>query len=281
MSSKGVDILNKTLITGAYGMVGSYIDFGYKMDHRMLDVTDLNDALSVVKKYKPETIIHLAAETDVPRCERDPQHAYFVNSIGTYNMAVAAKEVGAKFVYVSTSAIFDGTKKNPYTESDEPNPQDYYGRSKYLGEAIVKDILNDYIIARIAWVFGGGKKKDEKFVAKIIQQIHNTEIKVVKGMRGSPTYGKDLVQALKKLIISNKKGIFHLSNTGSPSRLDIVKEIVRITNSKAKVVEVEPSFFGLTKITENQGMISKVNLMRSWEDALKEYIKEEWADHIN
>ncbi len=262
-------------------MVGSYIDFGIKMDHRGLDITDLNEVLGVVKKHKPKVIIHLAAETDVTRCERDPQHAYAVNSMGTYNVAVAAKEVGAKLIYISTSAVFDGTKTKPYAETDVPNPQDYYGRSKYLGEAIVKDVLSDYIIARIAWVFGGGKKKDQKFVAKMIAQMTKDEIKVVEGLYGSPTYGKDLVKALKKLILSGKKGIFHLSNSGSASRLDIVSEIARITHSKSRITEVDPSFFGVTKkLGNNESMTSKVKLMRSWKEALEEYIKEEWTDYI-
>jgi dTDP-4-dehydrorhamnose reductase len=235
----------------------------------------------VIRKYKPKVIIHLAAETDVMRCERDPQHAYFVNSIGTYNVAVAAREVGAKLVYISTSAVFDGTKKKPYAETDVPNPQDYYGRSKYLGEVIVKDMLSDYLIVRIAWVFGGGPKKDQKFVAKMIVQMKNDEIKVVRDSYGSPTYGKDLVEALKKLIVGGKKGIFHLSNKGTASRLDIVSEIARITNPKTRVSEVDPSYFGLAKkVGNNESMASKARLMRSWRGALREYIADEWSDLI-
>ena len=170
-------------------------------------------------------------------------------------MAVAAREVGAKLIYISTSAVFDGTKKDSYVETDIANPQDYYGRSKYLGEAIVKDMLSDYIIGRIAWVFGGGPKKDQKFVAKMITQMTKDEIKVVEGLYGSPTYGKDLVSALKKLIIADEKGIFHLSNLGSASRFDIVSEIAKITNSKSSIVEVDPSFFGVTrKLGNNESM---------------------------
>ena len=77
---------------------------------------------------------------------RDPQYAYFVNSIGTYNMAIAAKDVGAKFVYVSTSAVFNGAKNQPYEETDEPDSQSYYGRSKLLGEIIVKNIFEKIIL---------------------------------------------------------------------------------------------------------------------------------------
>lgn len=277
-------ILSQTLITGANGMVGSYIDFGLKMDRRSLDITDLDEVLSVCKKYKPKVIIHLAAETDVSRCQREPQYAYFVNTIGTYNMVVVAKEIGAKFIYISTSAVFSGTKKDPYNEKDIPDPQGYYGRSKFLGEVIVQNILKDYIIARICWVFGGGPKKDQKFVAKIMSQLKQDEIKAITGMYGSPTYGKDVVVAIKNMIKNDRKGIFHLSNEGVVSRVDLIKEIVNVTNSKASVLEVDQGFFNHTQSVNqinNEGMVSKIHLMRPWHNALKEYIKDEWTDYIN
>src|SRR3989344_7711358 len=284
MSMKHDKILSKVLTTGANGMVGSYVDFGIKLDHRALDVTDLDETLAVVKKHNPKVIIHLASETDTDRCERDSQLAYMVNTVGTYNVALAAKEVGAKMIYISTSAVFDGAKKKPYTETDKPNPQSYYAKSKFLGEVIVKEILEDYIIGRICWVFGGGPKKDQKFVAKIIRQTKEPIIKIVSGKRGSPTFGKDLVEALKKIILKNKKGIFHLPNKGTSSRFEVAKEIIRITKSKTKVEEVDQSFFGKTdsyKRLDNESMISRIPLMRPWREALKEYIENEWADYIN
>ena len=92
MTSK-IDLRN-VLTIGAGGMVGSYVDFGTKTDHRSLDITDFHEVMRIVKQYKPQAIIHLAAETDVDRCDRDPNHAYLVNGAGTYNVATAAREVG-------------------------------------------------------------------------------------------------------------------------------------------------------------------------------------------
>lgn len=275
------NIFDETLTTGADGMAGSYVDFGYKMGRRSLDITDLNEVLAVCKKYKPKVILHLAAETDVDRCERDPQYAYLVNSIGTYNMAIASKEIGAKFVYISTSAVFDGFKKEPYQETDECNPQSYYGRSKFLGEIIVKNILDNYIIGRVCWMFGGGPEKDQKFVAKIIRQINQPEINVISGKHGSPTYAKDMIEAIKKLILKNDIGIFHLSNEGTPSRAEIVSEIIKITNSNAILKEVEQSFFdkdNYQKRPDNESMVSRVKIMRPWQEAIREYVLNEWKD---
>lgn len=281
MSDKN-DILSRVLITGSNGMVGSYVDFGIRTNHRSLNVTDLDEVFLVCRKYKPKIILHLAAETNVEYCDRDPQHAYLVNTIGTYNMVIAAKELGAKFVYISTSSVFDGLNKKSYKEKDVPNPQGNYGRSKFLGEIIVKSILKDYIIGRICWVFGGGPCKDQKFVAKMISQTNQKEIKVISNKYGSPTYGKDLVNALKKMILNNQSGVFHMSNTGKTSRAGMVSEIVKITNSKSVVKEVDQNFFGIMSDNSynNESMISKISIMRPWSEAIREYIEEEWGDYI-
>ena len=94
MRVKKID-LNKVLITGAEGMIGSYIDFGIRTDHDSLDITDDHEVSRVINKLRPEAIIHLAAATDLERCKNDPRYAYWVNAIGTYNIATAALEVVA------------------------------------------------------------------------------------------------------------------------------------------------------------------------------------------
>lgn len=277
------NILDKTLITGAEGMVGNYIDFGIRTNHRSLDVTNLDEVMKVCQKHQPKFIVHLAAETDVDRCERDSTHAYMVNAVGSYNMAFAAQAVGAKLIYISTSAVFDGQNIAPYTEEDVPRPQNIYGHSKYLGELAVRGVLEDYLILRICWVFGGGPQRDQKFVAKILNQLGQPNINVVKDKRGSPTYGKDLVDAIKTFIQEDRRGVYHLSNEGAPTRADVVREIIKITNSNSQVTEVEDSFFASTYAdrVSNESMVSKTPFMRPWQDALREYILTEWKGTIN
>lgn len=274
-------ILDNIIITGSNGMVGSYVDFGIKTDKRMLDVTDLEETTKILNKYKPMAVIHLAAETDVDRCERDPAYAYSVNAIGTYNVAVAASNIGAKMIYISTSAVFDGLSNVPYNENDKPNPQYFYGRSKYIGEALIKDISDDYIIARVCGVFGGGPRKDQKFVSKIINQIKQNdckEIKVINDSFVSPTFGKDLVEYLKYLIKNDEKGIFHLSNNGVCSRYDMAVKIAEVLKSDVKITPVDSNYFNLSaKRGYNESMMSlRFNMARKWQDALEEYLKEEW-----
>lgn len=275
---------DKILVTGSGGMVGSYVDFGIKTDHRSMDVTDLKEVLNTFEKYKPRAVLHLAAETDVDRCERDPDYAYKVNSLGTYNLAVACKKYGAKLVYISTAGVFDGQKDGAYTEEDEPNPQNYYGHSKFLGELAVKGMLKDYLILRVCWMVGGGPDKDQKFVAKIIRQLldkKTKEIKAITDQAGAPTFGKDLVRAAKILIEKDEKGIFHLANSGKTTRYGVAEFVVKFLGSDAKMVPVDSAYFGLdAKRTKNETLSSRVNLMRPWEEALGEYLADEWKDYF-
>lgn len=269
--------LKKVLITGADGMVGSYLDFGIKTNRAALNVTNLEEALRAADKFRPQAIVHLAAETDVDKCEREPEHAFFVNAGGTYNMALAARRAGAKFVYISTAGIFDGEKDGPYAEDDRADPKNYYGHSKYAGELIVRSLLDDYIIARACWMFGGGPEKDKKFVYKIIQQLGNPEIKAINDAFGSPTFGKDLVAAIKELLIRDARGIFHLSNKGVASRFDVARKITEVLRPEARVSPVDSNYFVLdAKRVKNESLVSRSDLMRPWQDALEEYLRTEW-----
>jgi len=276
MRVKKID-LNKVLITGAGGMIGSYIDFGIRTDHDSLDITDVHEVSRVINELRPEAIIHLAAATDLERCKNDPRYAYWVNAIGTYNIATATLEVGAKLVYISTSRIFDGEKMEPYTESDTPNPKDFYSRSKYAGELIVRGMLPDYIIARACWVFGGGREKDVKFVGKVIRQLTvESEIKAVDDIYGSPTFGKDFVSAIKRLLEEDARGIFHLSNEGSCSRYEIAKFVIETLKHPIALVSVNAEQFPYGNSVKNEAMSSERKLMRPWKDALREYLETEW-----
>lgn len=262
-------------------MVGSYVDFGLRTDRPTMDITDLKKVLDVCRKHKPQAIIHLAAEPDVDKCEQNPEYAYLVNSVGVYNVALAARELGVKMVYISTAGVFSGDKKGPYNEEDEPNPPNHYGHSKYLGELIVKGMLKNYIIARVDWIFGGGPAKDKGIVAKIAKQFDKPEIFGVNDRFGSPTFAKDLVAALKNLITEDAVGVFYLANKGYCSGYELVEEIVNILKLKIKVTEVDSGFFNLSASRgKNKALVSKIDLMRPWQEALKEYLETEWKPFL-
>src|SRR5690242_10915718 len=111
----------RVITTGASGMVGSYVDFGIRTNRREIDVLDAASIIRTLSTVRPSAIIHLAGATDMERSERDPSYAYDLNARGTLNIARAAAEHDIPLVYVSTSRVFSGQKKSPYTERDVPD----------------------------------------------------------------------------------------------------------------------------------------------------------------
>ena len=264
----------KTLVTGGAGVLGSYID-GMRYDHTALDITDLAKVMQVCEEVRPKAIVHCAALTDLPFCERNPEKAYLVNVVGTYHLALAARRVGAKLVYISTSDVFEGTKKEPYVPADVPNPTTVYGRSKHLGELAVSGILDDYLIIRISWMFGGGPGRDNKFVGKLLKQGPVPEVRAVTDKRASPSWGKDVAEVIYKLIEEDRRGIYHVGG-GVATKYEMAEELVSIMGWDTKVISAKSSDFpSAYTIGENESMVS-APLLRSWQEALKEYIETEW-----
>jgi len=263
------------LVTGGDGVLGSYIPFGTHVDQKELDITDYTAVMNVCADMKPKAIIHCAALTDLAVCEKNPDEAYLVNSAGTYHLAIGARSVGAKLVYISTSDVFDGKKEGPYTERDMPNPISAYARSKHLGELAVTGLLENYLIMRISWMFGGGPQKDSKFVGKILMQKNAPEIRAVTDTKASPAWAKDIAGAVQKLLEEDRRGICHVGG-GSATRYDMAREIASIAGWKTEIVPVLSSAFpSAYPIGKNQSMPVSP-LVRPWQEALEEYIHEEW-----
>lgn len=272
----------RVLSTGANGMIGSYVDFGIRTDRTTLDILDCEAVMTFVKKHKPRAIIHLAGATDMVKTEQDPLYAYELNVRGTYNVAQAARAVGATMVLASSSRVFDGHKKGPYTEDDAPNPQTHYGRTKHIAELIVAALAERYIIARTAWVFGGGPLRDNKFYGKVLKQLQSGESEVIAlgDVHGSPTYGKDYLVAIKELLEKGEYGTFHITNSGEATRHDLAVAMATHVKPDAQVRAVDRSHFasGATLPT-NESISSKQVTLRPWQEALAEYVRDEWSPH--
>lgn len=268
----------KVLTIGAGGMIGSYVDFGYRPSHQELDILDEEAVMQYVEKRVPQAILYLAGATDTERCEREPLYAYELNVRGTQNVARVARTVGATLVYASTSRVFRGDKKEPYTEADIPDPQTYYGLTKYLGE-LVSASLPHHIIARTAWVFGGGVDRDDKFYGKILQKLKTNEPEIValNDVYGSPTYAKDYIDAIKDLLAKGAYGTFHIANAGVATRYDLACAMALQVNSDAKIDAVDRTYFPHGRVLpSNEAIIGAHSTLRPWQDALAEYVSEEW-----
>ncbi|EOH79876.1 MULTISPECIES: dTDP-4-dehydrorhamnose reductase [Enterococcus] len=269
------------LLTGGNGQLGTELrhlldEKGLKYvstDAQEMDITDEKATLAFIQELKPTVIYHCAAYTAVDKAEDEGKELdEKINVNGTENVAKAAKAVGAKFVYISTDYVFDGTKKEGvYKETDKPNPQNEYGRTKLLGEQAVKDLLDEYFIIRTSWVFG---KYGHNFVytMKRLAQTH-PRLTVVDDQYGRPTWTRTLAEFMVYIIENNADyGIYHLSNDNSCSWYEFAKEILKETDVEVapvtsaeypqKAKRPQYSVLDLTK-AKNTGFV-----IPTWEEAL-------------
>jgi len=281
------------LVTGAGGMVGSYVKevFGendvFLTDMHAMDVTDYSQVEGKVKETKPDIILHLAAKTDVDKCEIDIDETFRVNVLGVQNVALVSQKFDILMVYLSTAGVFGGEKLEPYTEFDKPNPVNIYGKAKLEGERIVQDLLNKYFIIRAGWMIGGGEK-DKKFVAKIVKLCREKEeIMAVNDKFGTPTYAKHLLQTIKELIKTSFYGLYHIGNKGMCSRYDVAMEIAKFLGNKTKIVPVNSDFFPLPAPRTRSEAIRNYKLdiigldnMPTWQEALQEYLSK-WLGNVS
>ena len=275
------------LVTGARGMLG--FDLGNHLrekgeqviewDLPEHDITEVSPTIGDVKKLKPRTIVHLAAYTNVDACQDHRADAYKVNTLGTWTMAIAARDTHAELVYISTDYVFDGAKESPYIENDKTGPLNYYGQTKLLGEqAVLQDVKRHYI-CRTSWMFG---RHGKNFVDTIIRLAQEKDsIDVVDDQRGSPTYTKDLAQALARAIGSKEYGIYHTTNSGNCTWFGFAREIVRLAGLKARVNRttsdkyVRPAKRPANSVLDNGLYQSKFGFaMPAWQDALRRYLAE-------
>jgi dTDP-4-dehydrorhamnose reductase len=289
--------LSRVLVTGAAGVVGGYVAEEFDRhdlvltdivgDVDRLDVADPAVVRAAVSDVRPEVVLHLAAATDVDLCEQEPDLAFRTNAIGTQNVALAARDVGAILVYVSTAGVFGGEKATPYTEFDEPAPANVYGRSKLAGERIVQTLLHSFYIARAGWMVGGGPK-DKKFVGKLLQIMESgeTKLRAVDDKFGTPTFARDLATGILGLLETGHFGLYHLVNGGGAcSRYDVAVTVCDILGRDDVTVEpVDSAYFPLpAPRARSEAMVNyKLQLLgldrqRHWRDALEAYVRSELA----
>lgn len=286
------------LITGANGMLGNalssiLIKAGAEVcladinlentvnNMLLLDIRDKEHIRVVVEETRPDFLFHLAAETNVDRCELEQEHAYRTNVLGTENVALVCKTFTIPMAYISTCGIFDGEKQEPYTELDSPNPLSVYSKTKLRGEEIVKGLLQEYFIFRAGWMMGGDKR-DKKFVVKIVELLKTKdEISVVNDKFGSPTYTVDFSKAMLEIIKQRRYGLYHLTNRGFCSRYELackIKEYLKKDNVVIKPISSSkfplPAPRPRSEAAENLNLklVGLGEIMRPWEKALEDYL---------
>lgn len=261
------------LLTGGNGMVGSQFPFGIKPTRSELDITDKKSIEKTFDAYSPTVVIHLAALTNMKYCEEHTKEAEKINVDGTRNIVKACAERNIKLVYISTCAVFDGTKTIPYIETDTTGAVSVYGKTKQLGESLVLAASPNNLIIRTGWLFGGGIN-DKKFIKIFIDALkQNKTITAIANRYGNPTYIPDLIQAINELLQKDTSGIAHLVNSGTVSYAEaaaVIKRFIPESISKIISIEITPSKEAVPR-GAMEGLATTTPL-RSWEEAIKEYL---------
>ena len=190
---------------------------------------------------KFDVIINCAAYTAVDRAEEEQELANQVNHLAVKQLANIANEQKAKLVHVSTDYVFDGESNKSYTETDETNPINVYGKTKLAGEKALQAVMPmNALIIRTSWVYS---EYGNNFVNTMLRLgKERDELNVVSDQIGSPTYATDLANVILKIIVDRgyqakdrATEVYHYSNKGKISWYDFAKEIFKIAEVGCKV----------------------------------------------
>jgi dTDP-4-dehydrorhamnose reductase len=280
----------KVLVTGAQGMLGPDVCLALeRADHQvaatgmrpgviLMDVTDIAAVRAVLYQQKPEVVIHCAAFTNVDGAESERDEAFRVNALGSWSVAAACEEIGAAICAISTDYVFDGRKTEPYTEFDPLAPIGAYGESKAAGEVCVRQACFRHWIVRSSWLYGLHGKCFPDTMLKAAEA--GKQLRVVADQMGSPTYTNDLAAALVTLIESSLFGTYHIVNRGATSWHGFAGKTLEIAgHDKSLVTPIKSTDWPTPAARPANSVLRPLALemqgryeMRTWEDALEEYV---------
>lgn len=284
--------MKKIIVTGCNGQLGRAIAQVYAKDTDVefvrtdvfegegivpLDITNIDQVMSLAKEVKPYAIINCAAHTNVDKCETDIDNAYKINAIGPRNLSIAATEMGAKLMHVSTDYVFPGDQDKALTEFDPVGPTSMYGKTKLAGEQFVQQFAKDYFIIRTAWLYGDGKNFAKTMLR--LAETHDT-VGVVKDQYGTPTSALELAKAIQYLLPTENYGLFHGTCEGSCSWADFAAEIFKLAGLPTKVNYITTEEFGSPTKRPAYSILDNYMLrlttdfrFADWHDAIKIYME--------
>ena len=274
----------RVLVTGAGGMLGRDVTAAcHARDHEVvalahaaLDITSPPAVEEALTHYRPEVVVNCAAFTDVDGAEDDEPGAMRLNDEGAALLAAAAGSVGAKVVYPSSDYVFDGSKREPYVESDFPSPLSAYGRSKLAGETSVAVANPRHFIARSSWLFGlAGKNFVETMLRLAGEQ---SEVLVVSDQVGCPTYTRHLAEAIAELAEGEDWGIHHVAASGSCSWFEFAQEIFDQAGSDCRVMAGTTEMLARPAPRPAYSVLASERddafVLPEWRDGLRAYLSE-------
>lgn len=263
------------LVTGANGQVGQAFQFVAKnypninfhfCNSAALDITNLANCESVFNLIQPDFCINTAAYTAVDKAESEPEKAHLINVIGAKNIAATCAKFSTKLIHISTDFVFDGTKNQPYTETDLPNPIGVYGQTKLEGEIAIQEVLPAHFIIRTSWVYSEFGANFMKTMVRLATE--RTSLSVVNDQIGTPTNAVDLANAIMDIILNKtnnqKYGIYNFSNEGQCSWYDFAKKIIEINQIAVQITPIPTTQFPTPAKRPNYSVLDKEKIKQAF-----------------
>ncbi|MBI3115483.1 MAG: dTDP-4-dehydrorhamnose reductase [Candidatus Kerfeldbacteria bacterium] len=269
----------RVVLFGAGGMLATALADAYRHDdltllaERDCDITKPDQVETALNRIRPSLVINAAAYTNVDGCEEEPDLANAVNGEAVGTIGHGAKRLGATVVHLSTDYVFDGTSPSGYAEDAPVAPLSAYGRSKALGERRLAESGANFYLVRTAWLFGPHGKN---FVETMLQlSKKKRSLKVVNDQTGSPTYTRDLADAVHRLVASAAPvGIYHRTNDGAVTWYEFARTIFRLAGRRVDVQPCTTDEFPRPAKRPANAVLQTTKLppLRPWRDALAAYL---------
>lgn len=282
----------KVLLTGGKGMLGRTICREFvgrceiiPTDLPAADITDEECIDRVIADEQPDAVIHCAAMTAVDRCEEAIDLAYRLNARGSANVAAACNRRGVRLIAISTDYVFSGDSDRPYSEFDLANGGNtIYGKSKFAGEELIRQLCPDHCICRVSWLYGFG---GPSFVHAMMNLADGSRpvLKVVADQYGNPTSALAVARQLGHLLERPKlRGTFHMTCEGEATWAEFAEEIFRIAGRRQAIKPCTTDEFPRpaprpknSRLDKMMFRISGLPPMPDWREALAEFMKLEFS----
>lgn len=282
----------RVAVIGADGQLGSDIVSAFSragdavigLTHADIEVSDRKSVTMALQGSHLNAIVNTAAMHHVERCEQEPAKAYAVNAMGARNLALAANELGALLIHVSTDYVFDGRKCTPYTEMDIPLPLNVYGNTKLAGEHFIRSLAGKHQVVRTSGLYGKQPcraKGGLNFVERMLElATQKGRVRVVNDELVTPTFTAELAEQIVGLSRSDCNGVFHATAEGGCSWFEFAREIFSITGTRVDLEIASPGEFPAKvprpkySVLENLALKDLgLNHFRSWQEGLRRYLE--------